>query len=201
MRPWQLAQPIPLLTWIGVIEMDEIRQPVDARPDDRLSGGEAGAHRLEHLGVRPDLGVAVHAGLRRRDAGEVRGLDRGVAVAAVDAESADVMLMAERHRLLALDPLIGRVRRADHAADHPQHECDGEHSAEDRDAGESIGTSVENLRHLQAATSVGCVAVQKRRRSYPKQSVTQDTRFSALRLGATGSRTCTGSSPRLRGSA
>jgi len=73
-------------------------------------------------------------------------------VPAVDSESAGVMLMAERNRLLALDPLIGRVRRAHHAADRPQYEGNGEYSAEDRDAGESIGTTVENLSHLQAAT-------------------------------------------------
>jgi hypothetical protein len=73
-------------------------------------------------------------------------------VAAVDAESRYVMLMAEWHRLLALDSLIGGVRRPHHAADHPQHESHGKDSAEDRDAGESIGAAVENLSHLQAAT-------------------------------------------------
>ena len=36
-------------------------------------------------------------------------LDRGVAVAAVDAEPADVVLVAERHRLLARDAGLGDV--------------------------------------------------------------------------------------------
>jgi len=63
----------------------------------------------------------------------------GVAIAAVDAQPTGVMLMAERHRLLALDPLIGGIWRTDHAADHPQHERDDEDSAEDRDASKSIG--------------------------------------------------------------
>ena len=44
-------------------------------------------------------------------------LDRGVAVAAVDAEAADVVLVAERHRLLARDVLPGDIGRAhDHVA-------------------------------------------------------------------------------------
>src|SRR5437588_2233702 len=80
-----------------VVEVDEVRQAVHAAPVNGAVRGEAGAERLEHVGVRPDLGMAVHAGLRRRDAGEARGLDRSVAVAAVDAQSGDMMLMAERN--------------------------------------------------------------------------------------------------------
>src|SRR5207244_12582596 len=94
----------------GVIEVNEVGQPMHATPTDRSAGREARAHRLEHRRIRPDLRVAVHACLRRRNAGEVRGLDRGVAVTAIDAESADVMLMAERTGLLTLDDLIREVR-------------------------------------------------------------------------------------------
>ena len=132
----------------AVIEADEVGQPVDTAPDERLAGGEAGANRLEHRRIRPDLRVAVHARLRRRNSGKARRLDGGMAVAAVDAESGDVMLMAERDWLLTLDALIREKRRADDSADHPQDETDDEYRAEDGDARNRVGTSVENLRHL-----------------------------------------------------
>src|SRR5688572_5478093 len=131
-----------------VAEVDEVGQAVDAAPDDRLAGAEAGADRLEHLRVGPDLRVAVHAGRGRRDAGEVRSLDRGVAVTAVDAEAGHVMLMAERYRLLAMDALIGEVGRTDDAADDPENKTGNEDRAKDGDARKRIGTTVENLRHL-----------------------------------------------------
>ena len=47
--------------------------------------------------------MAVHAGLGRRNAGERRFLDRGVAVAAVDAVAADVPFVAELDGLFARD--------------------------------------------------------------------------------------------------
>ena len=65
------------------------------------------------------------------------------------------MLMAEGNRLLALDALVGGHRRADHAADHPENERYDEDRPEDRDAGESVGRTVENLRHCGAGDHIG----------------------------------------------
>src|ERR1035437_3230633 len=95
----------------AVIEINEVGELVHARPLQRLPGFVAGAHRLEELGVGPDLRVAVHARLGRRDAGEARGLDRGVAIAAVDAEPGHVVLMAEREWLRLAPPRISNVGR------------------------------------------------------------------------------------------
>src|SRR5258708_40090430 len=120
---------------------------MDAAPDDRLSRGIAVADRLEHSGVRPDLGVAVHARLRRWYAGEVRDLDRGMAIAAVDAEAGHVVLMAERDWLHPCDSLIRKVGGADDATDDPEDESGDEHGAENGHARERIGASVEDLRH------------------------------------------------------
>src|SRR5688500_11957405 len=121
---------------------------MNAVPDQRLAGGEARAHGLEHRRGRPDLRVAVHAGRRRRDAGEAGRLNGRVAVAAVDAQSADVMLMAEGDDLLDRVALIREVRRAHDAADQPENETGNEDRAEDGDARKRIGTAVENLSHL-----------------------------------------------------
>src|SRR5215469_12371661 len=79
----------------AVVEIHEVGELVDAHPLQRLTATVAGADRLQQLGIRPDLRVAVHAGLGWRNAGKARGLDRSVAVTAVDAESGDVVLMAE----------------------------------------------------------------------------------------------------------
>ena len=73
----------------AVIEIHEVRHLVDARPLDRLARAVAFTHRLEVRGVRPDLRMAVHAGLGRRDAGKARLLDRSMAIAAVDPQSGD----------------------------------------------------------------------------------------------------------------
>jgi len=58
------------------------------------------------------------------------------------------MLVAERYRLLPVDALVRKVRRTDDSADDPENKTGNEDRAEDGDARERIGTTVENLRHL-----------------------------------------------------
>jgi hypothetical protein len=84
----------------GVIEVNELRQVVDALPMQRNAGRPTVADRLENGSIKPDFGMARHARVGRRDAGERRGFNRGVAVAALDAQPRDMVLMAERDRLL-----------------------------------------------------------------------------------------------------
>ena len=138
-----------------VIEIDELRQIVDALPGDRFAAAKTGADRLQHgaaepdllMAVAPDLGMAVHARLGRRDAGEGRILDRGMTVAAIDAELADMVLVAERD---GLDPrqfglaYVGRPADdiEEPAAQRPQHKESREARFRDR-----IETAVKNLRH------------------------------------------------------
>src|SRR5580704_8542603 len=62
----------------AVIEIDEVRKLVHPRPLQRLAGTEAGANWLEQRRVGPDLRVAVHASLGRRNSGEAGSLDRSV---------------------------------------------------------------------------------------------------------------------------
>jgi hypothetical protein len=83
----------------AVIEVGIIRQVMNARPLDRLAGLPRIAHRLEDRRIRPNLRVARHANLRRRNSGEGGLLDAGVAISAIDPKPADMMLMAEWHRL------------------------------------------------------------------------------------------------------
>ena len=94
-----------------VVEVDVVGQPMHACPVQRLMLGQARAHWRQHRGIGEELRMTGHAGGGRRHAGESRCLDRGVAIATIDAEAADVMRVAERHRLMPGDRLVGRVRR------------------------------------------------------------------------------------------
>src|SRR5579862_2049654 len=96
----------------AVIEIDEVRELVNARPFERTAAAETLAHRLEIGRIGPDLRVAVHARLRRRNAGKARRLDRGMTVTAVDPKTGDVVLVAERNRLRLADSGVGNVRSA-----------------------------------------------------------------------------------------
>src|SRR4030095_4227566 len=93
----------------AVIEVNELGQVVNAVPLQRLAGFEAVAHRFERRAVGPDLRMAVHARLSRRNPCESRAFDRSVAVAAVDADGADMVIVAERHWLLNDDVAPRRV--------------------------------------------------------------------------------------------
>jgi len=134
----------------AVIEIDEVGELVDPRPLQRLAGAVAGADGLEQLSVGPDLRVAVHAGFRRRNAGEARGFDRGVAVAAIDPESGNVVLVTERHRLRLAHTGIGNVRRTLDFHRHPGQRGDHKHRAKNCGPGQSIRTAMKNLRHSRA---------------------------------------------------
>ena len=95
----------------AVIEIDVVGQPVDLGPMDGRALREALAHGLQQRGVRPDLQMAGHAGLGRRDAGDRRSLDAGMAISAIEAETLYMMLMAEWNGLRDHDALPGDVRR------------------------------------------------------------------------------------------
>ena len=91
--------------------------------------------------------MARHARLGRGDAGEPRRLHRRVAVAAVDPQPLDVVLVAERHRLVADHRHLRHVWRPEdrvHDAEQPQGE---EHRPEDAHAREDIRAPREHLSH------------------------------------------------------
>src|SRR5580700_2279035 len=88
-----------LIDMNAVVEKDEVGELVYARPLQGLASAVAGAHWFQQLCVGPDLRMAVHASLSRGNAGEAGSLNRSVAIAAVDAQSGDVMLVAEGHGL------------------------------------------------------------------------------------------------------
>src|SRR5205085_2840123 len=138
----------------AVIEIHEIRKVVDAGPLQRLARRETRPHRFEERTVGKNFRVTVHAGLRRWNPREARFLDRGVAVAAVDAIAGDVAFVAELDRLLARDARAGNPRRPVYLRRETKEPGDDEYCAEDADAGDRVGAAMEDLRHRFCLTAL-----------------------------------------------
>src|SRR5258708_36266248 len=137
----------------AVIEENEVGKLIHPRPVQGLTGAVAGADWFEQLSVSPDLRMAVHAGLGGRNAGEARGLDRGMAVTAVDAEAGDMMLVAERDRLRLAHSGVGDVKRALGLPRDPTERGNHEDRAKKPGPGERSQTAMEKLRHAYAHAS------------------------------------------------
>ena len=72
----------------AMVKIGIVRQIVDLDPVDRVAGGRALADRRQLGAIGRDDGVAVHAHRGGRNRGKSGIFDRGVAVAAVDAQFA-----------------------------------------------------------------------------------------------------------------
>ena len=131
----------------AVIEVHKIWKLVDARPLQRFSAAVAGADWFKQLSVGPDLRMAVHAGAGRRYTSERGGFDRSVAIAAVDAESGDVVLVAKRDRLRFAHAGISNVRRALNFVPHPPQRSYDEDRAENCGTGQCVRAAMKDLRH------------------------------------------------------
>ena len=131
----------------AVIEIGKIGEVVNPGPLDRLTGAPAFADRLEVRAVRPDLRMAVHAGLGRGDAGKCESLDCCVAITAVDAVIPHVVFMAELDWLLARKISLGVIRGPIELQEEPDDDDDKEESAEDSHLRNEVGASVKDLSH------------------------------------------------------
>jgi hypothetical protein len=70
-----------------------------------------------------------------------------MAVAAIDPDPSDVVLVTEGHRLVLGDVYSGGERRASEQAGPPSHQCDGDYRTHDTEPRERIRTRVKNLGH------------------------------------------------------
>src|SRR6185437_1274779 len=93
-----------------VMEVDEVWKIVHLGPYDGLARSPAMANRLQNVGVGPYLRVAVHAGAGGGNAGIARFFDRGMTVLALEAESFNMMFVAEWNRLIGTLSLAGYPR-------------------------------------------------------------------------------------------
>src|SRR5690606_35251715 len=142
-------------------EIHEVGQVVDPRPRQVDVVAEAGPDRLEDRCIRPDLAVTVHARLGRRNAGKRRLLDRGMAIAAVDADAAHVVGMAELLGLLDDFVLLGGPAGPEEREDHEKRAQDETECPSRAHAGDGGGTGGEDLAHRRLrktpSAHIGCV--------------------------------------------
>lgn len=117
----------------AVVEVDEVRNIVNAFPPDRLIGLPAPAHGFELRAIEPHLAVAAHAQLRGRNTGMCRALGAAVAVQAIDRVVTNVMAMVELDWLLDRRAAVRRVRRPDvqHRRDHERDHDDADRDQDD----------------------------------------------------------------------
>lgn len=144
-RPVASVAAYALIDMNTVIEINKVRKIIYPVPHQRLSGAITFAHGFEQRRCRPDLPVAIHAGLRRRDAGEAGSLHRSVAVAAIDSKRRHVVLVAERRRLWPRYARIGHVGRPLEIHASPQSKGKRKYSHINRSAGNYISAAMENL--------------------------------------------------------
>ena len=83
----------------AVVEEHVIREVMNLDPVHWHSGFETASNRLKCRAIGENSGVTVHASLCRRDRCKGCLLHRSVAIAAIDAQFANVEFVAVRHRL------------------------------------------------------------------------------------------------------
>ncbi len=103
----------------AVVEKNKIRRVVDAIPAERFIFREAVADGRKHGSVFPDLRMTRHAGFGRRHPGERGFFDGRVAETAVNAESENMMLVAERNRLFERNHFACRIGRPINGVQNP----------------------------------------------------------------------------------
>jgi hypothetical protein len=146
-----------LIDMNAVIEISKIGQAVNFDPLDRFIAPVALANRFEVGGSVVEHGMAVHAGLGWRNAGHGGSLHAGMTVAAVDAVIANVMLVAELHRLLTRNVLPRQIRRARHRKYSYERQSDQKEGRKDTEARDKIRTSMKNLGHVCSALCRGAL--------------------------------------------
>lgn len=164
----------------AVVEIGEVRQVVNPHPLDWLVVAQRCAHRFKIRTVSPDLRVAVHTGLRRRQSGRSRGLHTRMTVAAIYAVVADVMLMTELYGLRASNVGLRVVVRAIEFQKNPQQRRSYKDSTEDAHPRNGISALMKYLGHgalqtpSQGFSSEGNLSLTLSRPLRPDSKQTQD---------------------------
>src|ERR1700682_5709028 len=102
--------------------------------------------------------MGIYGGLRRRrDSGNRGSFHAGMTVAAVKAIIADVMFVAELHRLLTRNVLPRHVGRARHREDGYERHSDQKEGRKHTESRDEIRTSMKNLGHVCSALCRGAL--------------------------------------------
>jgi hypothetical protein len=94
-----------------VVEINVIRQIIDAVPLQRRVANETLANGSQYRGLAEKLRVTTHAGLTAGHPGESRFLDRVMTKTAIYSIVADMMFVAEGNRLIKRHIDVSGIRR------------------------------------------------------------------------------------------
>ena len=131
----------------AMIEVNESRQIVHARPLNRSARAETLSYRLQRGAVGPDLRVAVHADLGGRNTGEGAIFDGCVAISAINAVVPDVVFVTERDWLLSWNSVFTDVGRAVQRRSGREGRDQKDDTAKDRQARNGVGAWMKYLGH------------------------------------------------------
>jgi hypothetical protein len=93
--------------------------------------------------------MAVHTRFGGGYPGEGLGLDGRVTVATVDSVVADVMLVAELHRLFPREERLSVIRRSIELEQHPQQNGGEKDGAKNARPCDKIGAALKSLAHFR----------------------------------------------------
>jgi hypothetical protein len=111
--------------------------------------------------------VAVHANCSGGHSRERASLYGDVTIAAINAQTADMVLVAEGNRLFEHDVLTGDVRRAYHASPCPCNNRDNEDAAENSHPRNDIHASAKDLGHRVKRKQAGFPGGQDQLGNWP----------------------------------
>ncbi len=136
-----------LLNMNAVIKKDEIGQLIDSFPMKRFLTGEALTNWRQHGRIGPHARMAGHAGFGWRDSCKRGFFNRGMAIAAIQSQPCNVVLMTKGHLLLARDVLVGGVRRAIDEVDHTPKGKEAKEAAHQCRSRETVAALSKYLAH------------------------------------------------------
>ena len=131
----------------AVVEIHKVRQIVHARPLNGIARAVTGADRFQRRAGVPYLRMAIDAGLSGWNIGEAGLLHGSVAIAAIEAQRADMVRMAEWYRLIARLFLARLVRPPVQRIAGPCDETDGTNAEYDRHPRRGVRAVMKNLGH------------------------------------------------------
>jgi hypothetical protein len=131
-----------------MIKVHKISELMHSGPDHRLPCPEALPHRGKEGTLSPDIGMTMHAGFSGWKPGKSAHFHRGVTIAAVNTQAANMMLVTELYGLLACYTLLSGVAGPVQRSNKPQHSPEDKHRSQNADPRDGVGAWIKDLCHV-----------------------------------------------------
>src|SRR4030095_7565524 len=135
-----------------VVKVDKIWQVVHSGPDKRLSRAKTLPYRRQEGALSPDISMTVHTCFRGWEPSKSTHFYRGMTIAAVNTQSAHMVLVAELDWLLAHNPLFSGVAGPVQCCHEPQQSPKDKHRSQNADARDGVRARMKDLGHARWLT-------------------------------------------------